>query len=106
MKVWKVDGKRYNMYLQGYIDISYKELVEIFGEPNGLGDGYKVDAEWILKYDNEYPISIYNYKNGKNYCGADGYDVEDITDWHIGGSESRAVEIIENKIKEHRKKKN
>lgn len=72
--------------LQGEVDISYNDLIKLFGQPHE-GDGYKVDAEWII----ETPFgvaTIYNYKTGKNYLGPDeGADVKDIRDWHIGGKE-------------------
>jgi len=70
--------------LQGGIDISYKKLVKVFGEPNAKSDGYKTDAEWIVFTINGV-ATIYNYKNGRNYLGNEGLDVENITDWNIGG---------------------
>ena len=71
--------------LQGYINTSYRDLVECFGEPHCDGDGYKVDAEWMLRFEDGTVATIYNWKDGKNYCGEDGLAVEDITEWHIGG---------------------
>ena len=70
--------------LVGYITVSYEKLVNTFGEPNN-SDGYKVDAEWDIKFADGTIATIYNWKNGKNYIGCDGTDVEEITDWHIGG---------------------
>jgi hypothetical protein len=83
--------------LQGTINVTYGELVKIFGIPNCETDGYKTDAEWRLEIDDE-EIYIYNWKNGKNYCGKDGLAVEDITDWHIGGGSPVAVELIKQEI--------
>jgi len=71
-------------FLQGYLSITYDDLVELFGEPE-TGDGYKVDAEWILQFTDREIATIYNYKNGPNYNFGQG-DVTKITDWHIGGS--------------------
>ncbi len=80
--------------LNGELDISYAKLVELLGEPNAGTDGYKTDAEWSIEFDG-VPFSIYNYKDGKNYLGSDGLDVEDIRDWHIGGSnKEKAAEFI------------
>lgn len=79
--------------LQGFVDVSYAKLTETFGEPNAGGDGDKVDAEWVLKGPDGF-VTIYNYKDGKNYCGSNGLDVENITDWHIGGKDSKAVQAI------------
>jgi hypothetical protein len=94
--------------LKGEIDISYAELVEVFGEPHGVGDEYKVDAEWAFEFnikeedsDRLVVATIYNYKDGKNYNGAEGLDVEDIRDWHIGGRSPLAVELIKKTIANH-----
>jgi len=82
--------------LQGYQDTPFAELVEAFGEPMSDGDGYKVDAEWVLVTPDGTFVTIYNYKDGKNYNGDCGYDVEDIRDWHIGGHDSKALEAVAN----------
>jgi hypothetical protein len=84
------------MWLIGYIDCSYADLVKVFGEPTAERDGYKVDVEW--EFDNK--ISIYNWKDGKNYLGDDGMEVEDITDWHIGGTTKTHVIRIVDALKE------
>ena len=76
--------------LQGYIYATYADLVAAFGEPHTNGDGYKVDAEWILQFADGTIATIYNYKDGKNYMGDDGEAVESITDWHVGGTSDRA----------------
>ena len=81
-------------YLQGYVDSTYKKLVEVFGEPTSAGDGYKIDAEWDLVWEDGTVATIYNYKEGKNYNGDDGMDVEDITEWHIGGFDQSAVAMV------------
>jgi len=71
--------------LSGYVDATYAQLVELFGEPLP-GDEYKVDAEWVLKDEyTDQVVTVYNYKNGVNYNGAAGTPVEDITEWHVGG---------------------
>jgi len=35
--------------------------------------------------------TIYNYKDGKNYLGKEGLEVEEITNWHIGGHNEAVV---------------
>lgn len=80
---------------QGEVDISYAELVEKLGEPSSDGDGYKVDAEWALEFEDGTIATIYNYKTGPNYNGDDYCKVEDIRDWHIGGRDKRAVQMVE-----------
>lgn len=88
--------------LQGYIDINYAELVDVFGTENSDGDGYKVDAEWQIKFEDGTYATIYNYKDGRNYCGEDGLDVDDITDWHIGGQNERAVARVQEAVADYR----
>jgi len=78
----------------GELDTSYSNIVGKFGPPNfPSGDGYKVDAEWILK-DKGHVITIYNYKTGHNYLGRRGKDTTKIRDWHIGGSTGKVIDII------------
>ncbi len=84
--------------LLGEMDISYDEIVALLGNPGSDGDGYKVDAEWTLLFSSDEGehvchASIYNYKSGPNYNGGAG-DVESIRDWHIGGEDDRAVELV------------
>ncbi len=76
--------------LQGYIDISYDELVEKLGDP-GVGDEYKTDAHWDIEFEDGVVATIYNWKDGQNYNGPAGKPVEDIRDWHIGGNDAKAV---------------
>ena len=87
-------GVNTNMtHLQGYVSVSYHELLSKFGEPT-VGDEYKTDAEWDLLFDDGKVASIYNYKDGKNYNGPRGLSVERITDWHIGGHDREVVDRV------------
>jgi hypothetical protein len=79
-------------YFIGGVICSYDKLVEVFGKP--MEGSYKTDAEWSLKFSDGEIATIYNWKNGRNYCGDDGMDVEEITTWHIGGRNS----IVDTKI--------
>jgi len=76
---------------QGELTATYDQLVEKFGEPGDSFDSYKTDAEWIIEFEEGSVATIYNWKNGKNYCGDNGLEVYQITEWHIGGG-SRLVE--------------
>ena len=90
----------YGTSLKGYINCTYDELVSTFGEPLD-GDGYKVDCEWIIKDVNEGTIAtVYNWKNGKNYCGRDGLNAHQIDEWHVGGKTGEAVKFIADCINE------
>ena len=70
--------------LQDYVTVSYQTIVAKYGNPI-TSDGYKVDAEWIIQWDDGQVGTLYNWKNGKNYLGEDGLPVEKIKEWNIGG---------------------
>lgn len=70
-----------------YLIADYKVIKEIVGdETYPKGDEYKVDAEWRLLDKDNNLITIYNYKDGHNYCGREGLSRGFITDWHVGGN--------------------
>jgi hypothetical protein len=80
--------------LNGYADVAYSTLIDLLGKPNVDGHDSKTDAEWAVEFEGE-TFAIYNYKTGKNYLGADGLDVEEIRDWHIGGrNKTKAKRLI------------
>ncbi|QDP67192.1 MAG: hypothetical protein Unbinned3806contig1000_65 [Prokaryotic dsDNA virus sp.] len=85
--------------LQGRIELNYDQIVDRLGEPTD-GDGFKVDAQWIIHHDSGVIATIYNWKDGRNYWGADGTPVSQITDWHIGGHDKDAVDLVHNLFKE------
>ena len=91
--------------LSGYLNASYETLVELLGEPNVKVDGYKTDAEWHVKVkaEGEAPTfaTIYNYKDGKNYLGANGLNVEDIKDWHVGSKSKWTFFNLEDYVGAH-----
>jgi hypothetical protein len=80
---------------RGYIDVPLTILVDVLGMP-GNGDGFKIDAEWGIRFADGTIATIYNYKDGPNYMGERGTPVFEITKWHIGGFERdcRAVDRI------------
>lgn len=80
--------------LLGYVTADYADLKKAFGKPLD-GDGYKVDAEWELEFPDGKVATIYNWKDGKAYCGSSGTPKTKITDWHVGGNE---VEVV-NRVK-------
>ena len=77
----------------GQINETYDELVKTFGEPIKR-DGYKVDVEWMIENEGGVVATIYNWKNGKNYLGVDGEDVENITEWNVGGHTEKSFKLI------------
>jgi len=79
--------------LIGYITCDYSKLKKVFGKPSD-SDGYKVDAEWDVEFEDGTVATIYNYKTGKNYCGSSGLPKTKITDWHIGGFNDKAIKNV------------
>lgn len=88
--------------LAGYLQGSLLDVTALFGPPLGGDDvdGYKTDAEWMLMIDGNEPLTIYNYKNGRNYNGEDGVEVEDMTEWHIGSKTVSTVWKLQRYIDE------
>jgi hypothetical protein len=81
--------------LQGYIIITYDELVEKLGAP-GPGDGYKTQAEWVLvDYETGVVATIYDWKVSKQYnFDGEGVRKEDNTDWHIGAKDFKTIKYV------------
>ena len=77
--------------MQGQITCPFSLLVTLFGEPE-QGDFEKVDASWSVEFDDGVIATIYNWKNGINYCG--GPAINQITQWNIGGYEKAAAEHV------------
>ena len=91
-------------HLQGNVGATYQELVEVFGEPiRHESDGTthmsnKVDAEWRISFEDGTVATIYNYKNGLNYLGAEGKRVSEISMWNVGGYDERAVTLVNDEV--------
>ena len=83
----------------GTLVCSYVDIVSQLGDPNIVDDETKVDASWGVKHKDGRELYVWNYKNGKNYLGAEGLEVEDIEEWSCGGSESLANDIFGKAIK-------
>lgn len=76
-------------HLHGYIKRTYPQLVEVFGEPHfryipRAGAEDKIDVEWAFEFPDGRVFTVYNWKNGKAYCGTNGMDVEAMTEWNVG----------------------
>jgi hypothetical protein len=86
---------------RGSITCDYKTLVHTFGAPGTNFDDFKSDAEWDIEFENGVIATIYNWKNGINYCGLeDGTPTELITDWNVGGNSPTCPELIQECIYE------
>lgn len=83
--------------LRGYVNTHYGELVEIFGTPDygpNSRDMDKTTCEWRLKFEDGTVASIYDYKEDRTPMGAH--------EWHVGGYDNRAVELVQELINLHR----
>ena len=80
-------------HLQGYIKLDYYDILDRLGEPQER-DVYKIDAEWVIEFYDGTVATLYNWKNGRNYCGEDGLDLHQIGEWHIGGNKKDVVRKI------------
>jgi hypothetical protein len=85
-------GNTHMTSLQGYIETSYADLVGCFGLHDDEYDDFKSDANWTITFADGVVASIYNWKNGKNYCGEDGLELVEIRNWNIGGHRGTDVE--------------
>ena len=88
---------------RGDLTATYGQLVELFGEPMDKTMGFKTDAEWVLEYENGAIVTIYNWKNGKNYCGDEGLAIEEVDTWSVGGNTSAAPDFVDRTIASGRK---
>ena len=82
---WSVaDGTFY----AGNITTTYAELTEVFGPDEGPSGDEKTQAEWTILFEDGTVATIYDWKEY-------GTPVEEVTDWHIGGRSSRAVDLVQ-----------
>ena len=83
--------------LLNYLTSTSDNLISILGEPS-KSEMYKSDWSWIIQFDNGEQLEIYDWKVGKNYCGDHGLDLEDISEWHIGGYNQDLALTLKNLI--------
>lgn len=77
--------------LQGYITISYDGLLALLGEPHRT-DGDKTTVEWAY-VSNKVVFTVYDYKT---------YGTpKNMYEWHIGGRDERALEVVRNLFPNH-----
>ena len=85
-------------HLQGYTISTFQNIVDKLGNPHSNGDAYKVDVEWAFKFEDGTIATIYNYKNGLNYLGAEGKRLMEMHNWNIGGHSERAVFLVNEEV--------
>lgn len=72
-------------HLQGTTYTTFDSLTELLGE--SLGGGDKVTQEWCIEFSDGTVATIYDWKEYSTPMG--------LYDWHIGGHDSRAVQLVE-----------
>jgi len=96
-KVTKINDREISVNGTSYLGLlraNYDLLVLKFGSPADSYDDYKSDAEWNIEFEDGNVATIYNWKDGKNYCGESGLGVHQIKEWHIGGRNICVVEWV------------
>ncbi len=76
--------------LQGYINATYDQLVERFGQPEGGGD--KTTVEWMLQFEDGTVATIYDWKVDETPTY--------MYNWHIGGKNNTAVTRVTQAFKQ------
>ena len=99
MEVTDINNIDETTSLQGVINITYADLVKVFGPPDFFFDDHKINAEWSGRICGNV-FTIYNWKDGKNYCGIRGLAIKDITKWNIGGHSQDIVILLGAYLKE------
>lgn len=84
-------------FLIGYLNLTYNEIVSIFGKPDRISGDNKVEWEWVFKL-NDSVLTIYNWKDGPSYTGNKKIKPSNITDWHVGGKFRYDLKILEDYI--------
>ena len=82
--------------LQGYVTAQYKHLRGLLGKSHE-SDGFKVDWEWDIEFEDGTVATIYNWKSGPNY-GYDTVGPGQITEWNVGGFHQQAVENVKKSL--------
>lgn len=81
--------------LKGYVRTTFAKLVETFGSPclnEGPCQFEKVNIEWCLRFSDGTIATIYNWK-----CYG-WQPLNNEYDWHIGGHNSNAVELVKQEL--------
>jgi hypothetical protein len=94
--------------LVGYVEATYEELIEVFGEPTykePSGDG-KVTTEWNLEFettDNTKPYVVGTIYDWKMHDDGAACRSGDVFKWNVGGFKYDALDLIEEQLAVHRR---
>ncbi len=87
-----IESSRKDTTYRATIEASYQDLVEVWGEP-AKGDGYKTEAEWVIRPAGKAVITIYNYKTSRAYADKNP-EIKDLREWHVGGHSADVVDRL------------
>lgn len=88
----RMSGSTWQM---GYVETTYADMVAAFGTPVMRYEvGFTTDATWCILFTDGTIATIYNYKDGRNYLGHSGKQVEEITNWCVGGRLFAALKSV------------
>ena len=112
-KILEIDNDESNFVngssLQGYINESYYNLVDVFGEPTYSTPGDKVHTEWVLRFKviekdatdpDDWEIihaTIYDWKEESPETARQATQYR----WHVGGKSYMSEDVVTQAIKEH-----
>lgn len=75
-------------HLQGYVETTFAKLEKVFGPSQGEGD--KTTQNWVLEFEDGTIATIYDWKTYSTPKGR--------FEWHVGGFDKKAVELVEQAI--------
>lgn len=75
----------------GYLELSYAELVSVFGRPNGRNDSYKTSTNWFIEEGaTGGTLEVFDYKEtvlySRRMLTVAGFRRRPSYDWHVGVS--------------------
>jgi hypothetical protein len=74
---------------QGYVTASYAILKQLLGDPNWLGDEYKVSTGWVLRNVEEgFAVTIHDFKQtnlyNEDYPTVEQFRAQPSYEWSVG----------------------
>jgi len=85
-------------------DISYWDLVEVFGEPKEYENGDGVRVEWVIEfnepssYDDEFGDWDFDTTIATIYDWHEDVPVESVTTWTVGGNKPFANLLVQDAL--------
>jgi hypothetical protein len=88
-------------HLVGYITLTRRELIQIFGQPRDeVSSDNKVTTEWTLKFADKTIANIYDYKRYELGAPSD----DEVYEWHVGGYRIESLERVVDEIEDFRQR--